>query len=31
MYKDQKWRKTCRKAQAAGTSPRAYQMEGVNN
>ena len=31
MYKDQKWRKTCRKAEAAGTSPRAYQMEGVNN
>ncbi len=29
MYKDQKWRKTCRKAKVAGTSPRAYQMEGV--
>ncbi len=30
MYKDQKWRKTCRKAEAAGTRPRAYQMEGEN-
>ena len=30
MYKDQKWRKSCRKAEAAGTRPRAYQMEGVN-
>lgn len=30
MYKDQKWRKTCRKAEAAGTTPRAYQLEGVN-
>jgi hypothetical protein len=30
MYKDQKWRKTCRKAEAAGIRPSAYQMEGVN-
>jgi len=30
MYKDQKWRKSCRKAEAAGTRPRAYQIEGEN-
>ena len=30
MYKDQKWRRTCREAEAISIKPDAYSMEGVN-
>lgn len=30
IYKDQKWRRTRKSAEAAGIKPQAYQMEGMN-